>query len=132
MITNNHHILTDVQITNPVCPSYKQGASRQELYAAELSEKRKINKYTNTAALHHASFIPFVMEATGGMSASAQDIYERIVLASRDDSRSLWPYEIVAREFRGAIAVAVQTRNAMTMIAGRNVALGRAALASAA
>ena len=72
------------------------------------------------------------MEATGGMSQSAQDIYEKIVLVSRDDARSLWPHEIIARELRGAIAVAVQTRNAVTMIAGRNVALGRAAMSVAA
>jgi hypothetical protein len=131
MVTNNQHILTDVQITNPVCPSYKQGAARQELYAAELSEKRKMNKYTKTAAQHHATFIPFVMEATGGMSTSAQDIYERIVLASRD-SGSLWPHEIIARDFRSSIAIAVQRRNAMTMIAGRCLAIGRAATAAAA
>ena len=131
MITNNQHILTDVQITNPVCPSYKQGASRQKLYAAALSEKRKINKYTTTAALHHAAFIPFVMEATGGMSRSAQDIYERVVLASRD-SGTLWPHEIIARDFRSSIAIAVQKRNAMTMIAGRCLAIGRAATSAAA
>ena len=29
------------------------------------------------------TFIPFVMEATGDMSTSAQDLYERIALASR-------------------------------------------------
>ncbi|MGI0063112.1 MAG: hypothetical protein ACREBA_11740, partial [Nitrosotalea sp.] len=61
----------------------------------------------------------------------AQDIYERIVLASRD-SGSLWPHEIIARDFRSSIAVAVQRRNAMTMIAGRCLAIGRAATAVAA
>ena len=69
---------------------------------------------------------------TGGMSASAQHIYEKIILASRDDARSLWPHEIIASEFRGAIAVALQIRNAMTMIAGRNLAIGRAAVCCAA
>ena len=68
MITNNEHILTDVQITNPLCPTYVRGAAKQQLHAAELSERRKINKYTETAAEHHATFIPFIMEATGGMS----------------------------------------------------------------
>ena len=71
------------------------------------------------------------MEATGGMSASAQHIYEKIILASRDDARSLWPHEIIASEFRGAIAVALQTRNAMTMIAA-NLAIGRTAVSCAA
>src|ERR1700709_2413413 len=79
-----------------------------------------------------STFEPFVMEATRGMSASAQRIYEKIILGSRDDARSLWPHEIIADEFRGAIAVALQTRNAMTMIAGRNLALGRAAVGCAA
>ena len=132
MLTDNEHILTDVQITNPLCPSNVERAAHQQLYAAEKSERIKTNKYADTAHQHHAIFLPFVMEATGGMSSSAQDIYEKIVLASRDNARSVWPHEIVARELRGAIAVAVQTRNAMTMIAGRNVALGRAALSMAA
>ena len=69
--------------------------------------------------------------ATGGMSASAREIYELIILASRDNN-TLWPHEIIGREFRGAIAVAVQKRNAMTMIAGRWLAIGRAASSIAA
>ena len=132
LLTNNEHILSDVQITNPLCPSHIQGAATRQLHAAEKSERIKINKYAHTAYQHHATFVPFVMEATGGMSASAQRIYEKIILASRDDARSLWPHEIIASEFRGAIAVALQTRNAMTMIAGRNLALGRAAVGCAA
>ena len=55
---------------------------------------------------HHAEFIPFIMEATGGMSESAREIYELIVLASRDNN-TLWPHEIIARDFRGAIAINV-------------------------
>ena len=64
-------------------------------------------------------------------ATSAQDIYERIVLASRD-SGSLWTQGIIARDFRSSIAVAVQRRNAMTMIAGRCLAFGRAATGAAA
>jgi len=132
LLTNNEHILSDVQITNPLCPSHVHGAASRQLHAAEKSERIKISKYADTASQHHATFVPFVMEATGGMSVSAQRIYEKIILASRDDARSLWPHEIIADEFRGAIAVALQTRNAMTMIAGRNLALGRAAVGCAA
>ena len=71
------------------------------------------------------------MEATGGMSKSAKQIYEMIILASRDNG-TLWPHNIIARDFRGAIAIAVQRRNAMTMIAGRCLAIGRAATCAAA
>jgi hypothetical protein len=131
MITNNEHIITDVQITSPLCPTNEHKAAKQTLAAAKQSENRKINKYMDTAKQHHATFIPFVMEATGGMSKSAQQIYEKIVLASRD-SGSLWPHEMVARELRGCIAIAIQRRNGMTMIAGRVLAIGRAATSIAA
>ena len=48
----------------------------------------------------------FAMEATGGMSESDREIYEKIMLASRSN-RTLWPHERIAREFRGAIAINV-------------------------
>jgi hypothetical protein len=53
---------------------------------------------------------------------------------NREDCRgfSLWPHEVVSQELRGAVAVAVQKGNAMTMIAGRNLAIGRAAACPAA
>lgn len=96
MMTNNEHILTDVQITHPLCPTDEKGAARQQLCAAEQGERRKSNKYTETAQQHHATFIPFVMEATGGMSQSARQVYEKVILASRD-SGSLWPHQLIAR-----------------------------------
>ena len=71
------------------------------------------------------------MEATGGMSTSAQEIYSNIILASRD-SATLSPHDVIAREFRGSIDVAIQRRNAMTMIAGRCLAIRRAATCAAA
>ena len=133
MIVNNTHILTDIQITNPLCPSTldKSSSAQPQLAAAQVKEKEKSSKYTATALKHDAKFIPFIMEATGGMSGSAREIYELIVLASRDNN-TLWPHEIIARDFRGAIAVAVQRRNAMTMITGRWLAVGRAATSVAA
>jgi len=135
MIINNMHILTDIQITNPLCPSTLDRSSstqaQVQLKAAQEKEIVKSRKYADTALQNHAKFIPFIMEATGGMSESAREIYELIVLASRDNN-TLWPHEIIGREFRGAIAVAVQKRNAMTMIAGRWLAIGRAASSIAA
>ena len=118
MVVNNTHILTDIQITNPLCPTHVHGSAQQQLHAAQLSERTKTKKYEETAKQHDAKFVPFIMEATGGMSKSAKQIYEMIILASRDNG-TLWPHDIIARDFRGAIAIAVQRRNAMTMIAGR-------------
>ena len=68
---------------------------------------------------------PFIMAATGGMSESAQEIYSIIILASRDSATSS-PHDIIARELRGSIDIAIQRRNAMTMIAGRCLACAAA------
>jgi hypothetical protein len=107
MLINNRHILTDIQITNPLCPtSIQTTATQQQLHAAGKKERIKSHKYVNTALEHDAEFIPFIMEATGGMSESARKIYEMIVLASRHNN-TLWPHEIIARDFRAAIAVNV-------------------------
>src|SRR6201996_8157298 len=106
MVVNNTHILTDIQITNPLCPTHVHGSAQQQLHAAQLSERTK-TKYEQTAKQHDAKFVPFIMETTGGMSKSAKQIYEMILLASRDNG-TLWPHDIIARDFRGAIAIAVQ------------------------
>ena len=42
------------------------------------------------------------------MSKSAKQIYEMIILASRDNS-TLWPHDIIARDFRGAMGVGTQS-----------------------
>ena len=48
------------------------------------------------------------------MGADAIELMHQIVLASRDNN-TLWPHKIVARELRGALAIAVQKGNAMTI-----------------
>src|SRR5580704_3657901 len=96
---------------------------------AEKSERTKTNKYDLTAQHQHATFIPFIMEATGGMSASAQEIYSNIILASRDSATSS-PHDIISPEFRGTTAVPIQQSNAMTMI-GRCLAIGPAVTCAA-
>ena len=44
MVSNNEHIITDVQITNPLCPTNQKGAARKQLFAAErVREPKPIN-----------------------------------------------------------------------------------------
>ena len=71
------------------------------------------------------------MEATAGMSASTEEIYSNIILASCY-SATLSPHDVIARELRGSISVAIQQRNSMTMIDGRCLAIERAATSAAA
>ena len=61
--------------------------------------ENQTKKYEETAKQHDAKFVPFIMEATGGMSKSAKQIYEMIILASRDNG-TLWPHDMIARDFQ--------------------------------
>jgi hypothetical protein len=131
MLIRDKHWLSDVYIINPMAPSYIKGAAQRQLSAADVGEHRKENKYEATARAHGATFVPFVVESAGGLGEGAVQIIEEIVLASRDNN-TLVHHKIVSRELKAAIGIAVQKGNAMTMIVGRNRALGRAATSVAA
>jgi hypothetical protein len=131
LILRDLHALCDVRISHPLCPTHVSSAATTQLAVAKQGEKIKTNKYKSTAEQHEAKFIPFVMESTGGIGPSSAKLLDEIILASRDHN-TLWPHEVVSQELRGAVAVAVQKGNAMTMIAGRNLAIGRAAACPAA
>jgi hypothetical protein len=101
------------------------------LAVAAAGEQQKSNKYQETASQHEAKFIPFVLESTGGMGRTAQELMKEIVLASREYN-TLWEHSTVSREAFSMIAIAVQKGNAMTIVAGRNRAIGNPASSPAA
>ena len=57
------------------------------------------------------------------MSDGAVSFLKQIILASRDNN-TLWAWEEVRNECFWSVAIAIQKGNAMTMIAGRNKAIG--------
>ena len=58
------------------------------------------------------------------LSESAVSLLKQIILASRDNN-TLSEWEEVRKECFWSVAIATQKGNAMTMIAGRNKAIGR-------
>ena len=123
LILRSLHALLDVMIVNPLCPTHLIASSKESLASVRGGEKIKTNKYKGTASQHEAKFIPFVIESTGGLSDIAVSFLKQILLASRDNS-TLWEWEEVRKEVFCLIAIAIQKGNAMTMIAGRNEAIG--------
>ena len=97
-------------------------SSKKSLASVRAGERKKTNKYKGTASQHEAKFIAFVIESTGGLSDIAVSLLKQIILASRDN-RTLWAWEEVSKECF-CLAIAIQKGNAMTMIAGRNKAIG--------
>ena len=123
LILRSLHALLDVMIVNPLCPTHLIASSKKSLASVRQGERIKTNKYKGTAAQHEAKFIPFVIESTGGLSDIAVSLLKQIILASRDN-RTLWAWEEVSKECFCLVAIAIQKGNAMTMIAGRNKAIG--------
>jgi len=131
IITPRHNIITDVVIANPLCPTHRGSAASTPLATAKKGEAYKRHKYARLAKDHHAKFIPFSAEATGGLGRGAHRVIRCIVQASQD-RQSYVPPAQVSRQLRWAIAIAIQKGNAMTIRSGwmRAVGVGRAASAA--
>ena len=117
MILNGQHILSDVRISHPCCPTHAPDAARHSLATAKKAEAGKIRKYRHTANIQAAQFIPFAVETFGGLGPQAEKLIKQIIITSRDQM-ILWPHLQLVEELRGAIAIAIQRGNAMTMLAG--------------
>src|SRR5277367_2579349 len=77
-------ILTDVVVSHPLCPSHVPVGSTTVLAVAQQAARRKQVKYQEVAATQLAHFIPFAVEATGGIGQDAQQLIDQLSLASKD------------------------------------------------
>ena len=107
----NQHILTDVVISHPTCPSHIVAASAKQLATAEQAAVIKHNTYDQLAIGLQARFLPFSVETMGGMSKEAVELVEQIGLACRDHL-TLATHESIAKGVRASVACAVQRGNA--------------------
>ena len=96
----NQHILTDVVISHPTCPSHMQAASTKQVATAEAAAITKHSTYDKLAITQHARFLPFSVETMGGMSVEAVELVEQIGLACRDHL-TLATHESIARGVEG-------------------------------
>jgi hypothetical protein len=125
------HILTDVVISHPLCPSHLARASTGSCRVADNEAFKKSDKYAEVTQYQEgARFVPFAIETTGGMGKDARALVEQISLACRDHL-TLQTHASIARGLRAAIAIAVQRGNGLAMQAGRSRALGRGSAVAA-
>ena len=67
----------DVRVFNPLAPSTRQ-MSLDKCFLTH--EKEKTRAYEQRVReVEHASFVPLVMTATGGMAKEATNFYKRLV-----------------------------------------------------
>ena len=86
--------LVDVTVVNPTCPPHVDKAQKQ-LAVAEHAAQLKIEKYKEMAVEIQAEFVPFAIEAYGGLSSSARRLIRQISVFASDHLSSWSKKEIV-------------------------------------
>ena len=118
------HILTDVVISHPLCPSNIVAASKEHSVVAQQAEQRKRAKYEQIAQQQHARFLPFSLETTGGMGLDVIELIDHISLACRDHLE-LENHLYISRGVHASVAIAVQKGNALVILGGYSRAVMR-------
>ncbi len=118
------HILSDVVISHPLCPSHVVDASKEKLVVAEKASEQKHRSYDRIARIHHMRLLAFSVETMGGLGKEAVLLVDQIGLACRDHL-TLETHDSIARGVRASVAIAVQKGNAMAVLAGYSRAVMR-------
>ena len=106
LLLPNQHYLVDVCVIHPLCPTHMDTAARKPLAAAHQAEMRKSHKYTQTAQMQHAEFVPFAVETMAGIAREDEKLLNHILSSCRQEM-TLWPHEQVMAALGGSIAIAV-------------------------
>ncbi len=86
-LINNKPTAIDVSITSSTQVTIVQNNKKSVFKAAKLIEKQKKIKYADTIEKGEIEFVPFVVEAFGGISSEAMKFLKRLANDLRDRSR---------------------------------------------
>ncbi len=86
-LINNKPTAIDVSITSPTQVTIVQDNHKDIFKAAKIMERQKKAKYARTIEKGEIEFIPFVLEAYGGISTEAMKFLKRLSSDLRDRTR---------------------------------------------
>ena len=125
IVLPGRHILADVAVCHPLTQRVaKHGLAWTATGVAREKERTKRKKYSGTATLHGAEFLPFVVETCGGMAPDAVALV-RVLAEAGQQYAAMWPRNDVIRHIVGSVAIATQRGMAMTYLTGYSQALAR-------
>ena len=125
IVLPGRHILADVAVCHPLTQRVaKHGLAWTATGVAREKERTKRKKYSGTATLHGAEFLPFVVETCGGMAPDALKLV-RVLADAGQQYAAMWPRNDVIRHIVGSVAIATQRGMAMTYLTGYSQALAR-------
>jgi hypothetical protein len=118
-------VIVDVVVSHPLTPAYIRTDAFRSLGVAKMRQQSKHLKYDRTAAQHHAQMLAFSMETCGGMAPDAETLLH-IIADAGEEQLGLWPKGAILKQLVGAVSIAVQRGNSMSLLAGytRAMAMG--------
>ena len=108
-LVNNKPTAVDVSITSPTQLSIVHDRLKGIFKAAKIVEAQKKYKYAPTIAKGDIEFIPFVLEAYGGISTEAMKLIRRLASDLRDRTRR--PKSIIMANIMKCLTVRVWKAN---------------------
>ena len=112
-VVNNVPTFIDVGIVQPSAKSYRR--MREDFAVTRLTEKRKIEKYSQLAMDNDAVIMPFIVEANGGLGEQARNVIQDIAGMANCQAVAFAPLEIV-RDMLDGVFVAIRGSLSNTVI----------------
>jgi hypothetical protein len=101
----------DVTVRHSLSPSYLRSAGATKLAVARMAERSKQLEQSVLAERAGGSFVPFVIETTGGFGPGASEFLSRVRSLVRS-RRLAWVAGHKTSDIYHAVSVAVQSGNA--------------------
>ena len=86
-LVNNKPTAVDVAITSPTQVNMVKNCQKESFKAAKIVIQQKKKKYANTIEKGEIEFIPFVLEAYGGIPPEAMKFLKRLASDLRECTR---------------------------------------------
>ena len=107
IVLDNKHYLCDVTVTDPLADTNLALAVRGPGRVARAAEKKKLVKYRQSEEDMRAVHLPFAVEATGGLSETAQQLLREIHHSA--GQHCTWrDADLIGTHLVDSIAIAVQ------------------------
>jgi hypothetical protein len=113
-------VLTDVVVSHSL--TARRIAQRGS--TAAVKQRQKVGKYARMASRLCAELLNVSVDTCGGLASDAVQLVRAIAEEGERWSAGTWTNARIERQLLGAIAVAVQRGNALTMLAGYSRVMG--------
>ena len=113
-------LLTDVVVSHSL--TARRIAQRGS--TAAVKQRQKVSKYARVASRLCAELLNVSVDTCGGLASAAVQLVRAIAEEGERWSAGTWTAARIERQLLGAIAVAVQRGNALTMLAGYTRVMG--------